>query len=243
MVTLPRPPSLPRALLFDVFGTLVDWRRSVARQVAAAFECSGRTVDALAFADAWRGEYDPSMEPVRSGRRPYVSLDELHRENLQTVLGRLDLTDVLDSDEQAGLNRSWERLDPWPDSVSGLDRLRYRFVVAPCSNGSVALMVKLARHTGFAWDCILGAEIAGTYKPEPDVYLASCAALQLDPEQVMMIAAHNADLEAASSLGMMTGFFPRPTEHGHGQETDLIASGDWTIVASDLMDLARCLLD
>ncbi len=230
--------ALPSALIFDVFGTLVDYRTSVAREVGRAFECCGQDVDSLAFADAWRAAYDPSMEPIRSGRRPYVPLDELHYENLCSVLRQFELTGILNHDRTIELSRAWERLDPWPDAVAGLDRLRSGTLIAPCSNGSVGLMVRLARHAGFSWDCILGADVANSYKPDPSVYLASCEALRLPPGHVMMVAAHNQDLEAAAAVGLQTGFFSRPAEFGPRQTTDLFPTGDWTVTAANAVDLA-----
>ena len=225
-------------MIFDVFGTLVDYRTSVAREVGRAFECLGHDVDALAFVDAWRGAYDLSMEPIRRGRRAYVPLDDLHYENLCSVLRRFELNGVLNQDQVLDLSRAWERLDPWEDAVVGLDRLRSGALIAPCSNGSTGLMVRLARHAGFSWDCILGADIAKTYKPEPAVYLASCDSLRLLPGRVMMAAAHNRDLEAAAAVGLQTGFFPRATEFGPGQTEDLSPTGNWTVVATDVVDLA-----
>ncbi len=231
----------PRALLFDVFGTLVDWRSSIAAHVTAAFAQIGLDVDGPAFADAWRGEYQPAMERVRSGARGYVPLDELHLENLMTVLDRLGRRDVFEPDELIALARAWERLDPWPDVPAGLIRLGAHRIVAPCSNGSIALMTHLARHGRLSWDCILGADIARDYKPKTEVYLASCAALRLAPETVMMVAAHNADLAAARAAGLMTAFVPRPTEHGTDQATDLTPAQPWDIVADDLNGLADAL--
>ena len=225
-------------MIFDVFGTLVDYRTSVAQEVRRAFERCGQNVDSLAFVDAWRAAYEPSMEPVRGGRRPYVPLDELHYENLCSVLRRFDLTGILNRDRKHEMSRAWERLDPWPDAIAGLDRLKAGTLIAPCSNGSVGLMVRLARHAGFSWDCILGADVAKTYKPDPRVYLASCEALRLPPGRVMMVAAHNQDLEAAATAGLQTGFFPRPTEFGPGQTTDLFPTGDWTVTAANAVDLA-----
>lgn len=218
------------ALIFDVFGTCVDWRSSVAREVSRALP----DLDPQAFADAWRGEYQPAMEEIRSGRRPYVALDVLHRENLDRVAARLDVA----PDDPADLARAWERLDPWPDTVPGLHALRERAIIAPCSNGSIALMTRLARHARLPWDCILGAEIARAYKPDPAAYLASCAALQLPPDRVMMVAAHNDDLAAARAAGLRTAFVPRPTEHGPGQTTDLEPRDDWDIIAPDFTALA-----
>ena len=217
------PP--PKALIFDVFGTCVDWRNSVAREVSRHLP----SVDALAFADAWRGEYQPAMERIRTGNRGYVALDDLHLENLRIVAERFGVT-VPDA---PALNAAWERLDPWPDVVSGLDSLRKSTIVAPCSNGSIALMTRLARYGGLPWDCILGADIARDYKPKPAVYLASCAALRLEPKEVMMVAAHNEDLHAARACGLQTAFVLRPSEHGDGQETDLEPTGDWDVICSD----------
>ena len=221
----------PSALIFDVFGTCVDWRSSVARDVRDALP----TVDALAFADAWRNEYQPAMARIRDGGRGYIALDELHRENLDRVSARFGVTPA----DPEALNRTWERLDPWPDVVTGLGQLKQAAIIAPCSNGSIALMTRLARYGGLPWDCILGADVAGDYKPKPAVYLGSCAALRLDPGQVMMVAAHNDDLGAARASGLLTGFVPRPTEHGPDQQTDLAPSQDWDVVASDFEDLAR----
>jgi 2-haloacid dehalogenase len=219
------------ALIFDVFGTCVDWRTSVAREVAAVLP----GVDATAFATAWRAEYDPAMARIREGGRGYVALDALHLENLHRVAARFGVT-APDS-----LNAAWERLDPWPDVVAGLTALKRRHIIAPCSNGSIALMTRLARHGGLPWDCILGADIARDYKPKPGVYLAACAALRLDPAAVMMVAAHNDDLFAARAAGLATGFVPRPAEHGPGQTRDLAPEADWDIVAESFPALAAAL--
>ena len=218
------------ALIFDVFGTCVDWRNSVARDVARALP----GVDALAFADAWRAEYDPAMERIRAGNRGYVALDDLHRKNLARVCTRFGVS----PDDPGTLNKAWERLDPWPDVVPGLSAMRRSRIIAPCSIGSIALMTRLARHANLPWDCILGAEIARDYKPKPAVYLAACAALRLDPAQVMMVAAHNGDLVAARSAGLATGFVPRPLEYGPDQTTDLAPEADWDMIASDFKALA-----
>lgn len=229
----------PSALIFDVFGTLVDWRSAIARQVGAAFAAKGQQVDATAFADQWRGQYDPSMAPIREGQRAYVPLDLLQFETLQTVLEGFNASDLFTEAEQRRLARAWERLDPWPEVPASLRDLRQVGLLAPCSNGSFALMAHLARHAGFHWDCILGADIARQYKPHPSVYQASCATLGLRPEQVMMVACHNSDLAAAAACGLQTGFFPRPIEHGETQTFDLAPSGEWTVIARDLADLAQ----
>lgn len=201
-----------KALLFDVFGTLVDWRTSVAREVQAA-ACRGNAVDALAFADAWRAQYQPSMEAIRSGREPFCTLDTLHRKNLDAILPQFGL-DEMDMGARAELNLAWHRLDAWPDVPAGLARLRRSFRLAPCSNGNVSLMVDLARRNDFPWDAILGAEFARDYKPKPVVYLASAAAFDCTPAETMMVAAHTSDLVAAAALGLRTAFVARPDEFG-----------------------------
>lgn len=217
-----------KALIFDVFGTCVDWRNSVAGDVARALP----GVDAMAFATAWRDEYQPAMQRVRAQDRGYVPLDDLHLENLHRVAARFGVS-APDS-----LNAAWERLDPWPDVVSGLTAIRQKAIIAPCSNGSIALMTRLARYGQMPWDCILGAEIARDFKPKPVVYRAACAALRLPPDQVMMVAAHNDDLQAAEAEGLKTAFVARPTEYGPDQTTDLAPERDWTMIASDFNDLA-----
>ncbi len=220
----------PKALSFDVFGTCVDWRRAVARDTA--MHVPG--VDPLAFAVAWRGQYQPAMERVRTGARGYVALDELHLENLHHVAESFAVT----VPDPAALNTAWERLDPWPDVVPGLTVLRRSVPIAPCSNGSIAMMTALARYGGLPWDCILGADIARSYKPKPEVYRACAAVLRLAESDVMMVAAHNADLAAAADAGLATAFVPRRDEHGPGQTVDLRAEGPWTVVAEDFRDLA-----
>lgn len=227
------------AVIFDVFGTVVDWRSGVAAVIREAYRAKGVAVDAEAFADAWRAEYEPSMGRIRDGQRGYVPLDTLHLENLERVLAARSETTLFSAEERAGLNRAWERLPPWPDSVPGLGRLRQRYILAPCSNGSIGLMVRLARFGGLRWDCILGADVARAYKPDPQVYRHAAEALQLAPEQVMMAAAHNTDLAAASRVGLRTAFLPRPTEHGPGQSIDLEPAGAWDILAGSIEDLAQ----
>jgi len=231
----------PQALIFDVFGTLVDWRSAISRQITAAFARKSRPVDGLAFADAWRAQYQPSMAPVRDGTRPYAPLDDLHLETLQIVLPTFDATGLFDASERREMARFWEHLDPWPDVSNGLRLLRQDAILAPCSNGSIALISRLARHADLGFDCILGADTARNFKPHPSVYLSSCTALGLPPDAVMMVAAHNDDLSAAARLGLQTAFVPRNSEFGPHQTTDLIPSGDWTITANDLTDLAQSL--
>jgi len=232
----------PEALIFDVFGTVVDWRTGVANEVARAFSGKAGSVDPWAFADAWRAQYQPGMAEIRSGRRGYVALDLLHRENLERTLANFSLAGMLDESEKEALNHAWEKLPPWPDTVSGLTRLGRHFLVAACSNGSIALMSRLARYAGLPWHAILGAEIAGAYKPQPAVYLKSCAALALPPDRVMMVAAHNDDLRAAAACGLKTAFVARPTEHGRSQKSDLAPEGEWDIVADDFENLSEKLM-
>lgn len=225
------------AVVFDVFGTIVDWREGVAREAAPFLQRHAPHIDAYEFADAWRSEYAPAMEQVRSGRRPYVSLDVLHKENLARILERFRVTGVPDL-ERAQLNMSWHRLDAWPDSARGISRMKRRYIVAPLSNGNIRLMVDLARRAGLPWDVILGAEIARAYKPSPEVYLNAAQALGLEPRQICMVAAHNDDLAAARHCGLQTAFVRRPKEHGHRQTTDLAANCAWEFVAENLDELA-----
>lgn len=205
-----------KALIFDVFGTLVDWRNSVAREVERLLGPQGTRLDALAFADDWRAQYQPAMEQVRAGHMPFCKLDTLHRHNLDIVLRQRGL-ETLDENTKRELNLAWHRLDAWPDVAPGLADLRKKFLLAPCSNGNISLMVDLARRNGFHWDAILGAEVARDYKPKPEVYLAACDAFDLAPHEVMMVAAHSSDLEAAAHCGLSTCFLARPDEHGQGK--------------------------
>jgi len=205
-----------KALFFDVFGTLVDWRSGVARDAKALLEPHGYALDWLAFADAWRGEYQGALEEVRSGRLPFQKLDLLHRKNLDLVLARFDVSGLSEEDRRT-LNLAWHRLDAWPDVGPGLNRLRRKFRLAPVSNANISLMVDLARRNDFPWDAILGAEIAGDYKPKPRVYLAAAEALDLAPQHCMMVAAHSSDLKAAAALGLRTAHVARPYEYGGGR--------------------------
>lgn len=227
-----------RALLFDVFGTCVDWRTSITRAVAEAAERAGVEMDAEPFADAWRGLYQPSMEAVRRGDRPFAILDQLHRESLDHLLDQGGVGDLFDEAARAELTKAWRRLEPWPDAPEGLRRLESARLIAPCSNGNIALMAHLSKYAGLPWNLILGAEPTQAYKPMRQVYLGSAALLDLEPEQCMMVAAHNSDLFAARDAGLLCAFVPRPTEHGPGQTTDLQPMAGWDIVAKDFNDLA-----
>ena len=204
-----------KALFFDVFGTVVDWRTSVAREAKTILGSRGYALDWLAFADAWRAEYQPGMEEVRSGRIPFSKLDVIHRRMLERIRPKFGLEKVEEPVLQE-LNLVWHRLDAWADSTQGLRRLRQRFLIAPVSNGNISLMVDLARRNDFRWDVILGAEIAGDYKPKPGVYLAAAEALSLKPSQCMMVAAHSGDLKAAAAVGLRTAHVARPDEYGPG---------------------------
>jgi 2-haloacid dehalogenase len=226
-----------RALFFDVFGTLVDWRCSVAKEAERILGTLGYQLDWTAFADAWRGEYQPGMEEVRSGLIPFSKLDVLHRRNLVRLLPRFDLQNL--SDEVLDdLTLVWHRLEAWPDVPAALARLKRKFKLAPVSNGNISLMVDLARRNNFPWDAILGAEVAGDYKPKPRVYLAACEALDLPPAQCMMVAAHSGDLAAAAQCGLRTGHIARVNEYGPNTgEAKPTVKVD--VAGADLADLAE----
>ena len=230
-------PTSIKALTFDVFGTVVDWRSSIIREGQALGRAKGLDVDWDRFADAWRALYQPAMQRVRTGEVGWTKLDDLHRASLDRLLGDFGITGLSEA-EIDDLNRAWHRLDPWPDVVGGLTRLRRRFILATLSNGNVALMVNLAKRAGLPWDAVLGAEVARHYKPEPEAYLTTAALLGLAPAQCLMVAAHNGDLAAASGLGFRAAFVPRPAEHGPDQTRDVAPARDWDVVAKDFLDLA-----
>ena len=231
---MPLPPV--KALFFDVFGTLVDWRSSIAREAEELLRPLAPSCDWLAFANAWRREYQPAMEEIRSGRLAFCKLDILHRRNLERILPRFEITNVPD-DILVDLNLAWHRLDAWPDSSPGLQRLRTKFRIAPVSNGNISLMVDLARRNSFPWDMILGAEIAHDFKPKPRVYLAACEALDLAPADCVMVAAHSSDLSAAAACGLRTAHIARPDENGPGRG-EKAPSVPVDVAAKDLGDLA-----
>ena len=230
-----------RALLFDVFGTVVDWRSGVAREAKPFLRRRGaESVDPLAFADAWRASYQPAMEQVRSGRRRFTRLDVLHRENLETILPDFGIDPAtVPASELNELNLAWHRLDPWPDAVAGLTRLKTSFIIATLSNGNIALMLDMAKRAGLPWDAILGAEVVQAYKPMPEAYLRTADVLAMRPEQICLVAAHNGDLAAARKCGLRTAFIPRPAEHGANQTTDLRPDQEWDVVAADFGVLAE----
>ncbi|MGQ0736220.1 MAG: haloacid dehalogenase type II [Acidobacteriota bacterium] len=226
--------------MFDVFGTVVDWRTSVAVQVEAVAKREGVTLDGAAFADAWRAQYGPSMNRVRTGELPWTTLDQLHRMSLDLLLRQFGLTN-LSEPEKVSLNKAWHRLDPWPDAVPGLTRLKRKFIIAPLSNGNIALITNMAKHASLPWDCILGAELARHYKPDPEVYRSAAHFLDLALDEVMMVAAHLGDLRVARAVGLGTAFVPRPDEYGHGpnsRKPDLVPDASVELTARDFEQLA-----
>jgi len=234
------PKAAPKALLFDVFGTVVDWRSSVIREMKSFGNARGLDVDWADFADDWRGMYQPSMEAVRSGRREFTILDTLHRESLVALVERYGLP-TLSQHEEDQLVSIWHRLTPWPDVIEGLYRLKSRFIIGTLSNGNIGLMTRLAKHNGLPWDVITGAEVSRAYKPQPDAYRNSAKALNLDVSECMLVAAHNDDLAAAASVGFQTAFVARPTEYGPNQSKDFKADRSWDAVADSFGTLANLL--
>lgn len=229
------------ALLFDVFGTVVDWKGSITRELGSyAQTCHLPEVDWEQFALDWRALYQPAMEKIRSGDRGYLKLDTLHRENLQALLPQHGLTDLTEQ-QIDHINRVWHRLQPWPDCLPGMYRLRKHFILGSLSNGNVALMVNMARHSAIPWDVILGSEPTRGYKPQPQVYLKSADMLGLTPQQCIMVAAHNDDLRAAAELGFATAYINRPYEYGAAQSVDFQAEEKWTFVSDSMTGLATLL--
>ena len=229
-----------KAVLFDTFGTVVDWRSGVARDVAAFAEHHGLgDLDAWAFTDAWRAKYEPSMDPIRQGTRGFVPLDQLHRESLITTLSEFGLDPSAYGNELDDLNAAWERLDPWDDSVIGLTELARHVIIGPLSNANLALLLRMGLRAGLPWSVIIGSDVTRAYKPTPEAYRNAAHLLRLDPGELMLAAAHNRDLAAAQRAGLGTGFIPRPTEFGRGQTKDLVAEGDWDLVCTSIVDLAH----
>ncbi|MBX9591983.1 MAG: haloacid dehalogenase type II [Hyphomonadaceae bacterium] len=226
-----------QALLFDVFGTVVDWRSSIIAELTQFGARKGLAADWAAFTDDWRGLYQPAMEEVRSGRRAWTILDVLHRESLETLLVKYKITGLGEADK-AHVNRVWHRLKPWPDVIEGLRRLKTRYIIGTLSNGNVGLLTRMAKNAGLPWDVVLGAETARAYKPLPAAYLASAAVLNLEPAQVMLVAAHNGDLAAAAAAGLRTAFVARPAEYGPQQKVDVRADRDWDVVADSFTGVA-----
>lgn len=240
VIALPRARaagSAPKALVFDTFGTVVDWRGSIAAEGAEWGKAKGLKIDWAHFADRWRAGYGPSMEKVRKGQLPWTKLDDLHRMVLEDLLKEFQITGLTE-DEKDHWNRVWHRLKPWPDSVAGLTRLKKKFIIAPLSNGNVSLLTEMGKFAGLPWDAILSAELARHYKPDREVYLMAAEILGLKPGETMMAAAHAGDLRAAKALGLQTGFIYRPNEYGPGGRADKASPGDFDIVADSITDLA-----
>jgi 2-haloacid dehalogenase len=235
---LTMPERRSQALLFDVFGTVVDWRGSIVEEGARWGKTKGIAIDWGRFADQWRAGYTPSMDRVRKAEIPWTNLDRLHRALLEKLLIEFHIGG-LSEEEKDHWNRVWHRLKPWPDSVAGLTRLKKQYTIAPLSNGNVALLTGMAKHAGLPWDLILSAELARHYKPDREVYLTAVSLLELKPEEVMMCAAHTSDLIAARSFGLQTGFIHRPAEFGPGHKADEAKPGDFDVVSSDILDLAE----
>lgn len=227
-----------KVLAFDVFGTVADWRSSVIAEGEQLGKTKGLAVDWAIFADAWRAVYRPSLDRVRKGELPWTKLDVLHRMSLEELLTKFKI-EGLTEDEKAHFNRVWHRLKPWPDSVAGLERLKTRFVITTLSNGNIALLTNMAKHAGLSWDCILSAENVCHYKPDREVYLLVPGLFDLKPEEVMMVAAHEHDLQSAQKYGLRTAFVHRSLEHGPGKAASIPAAGKYDFVAQDFLDLAN----
>ena len=227
-----------KALTFDVFGTVVDWHGSVAREMRALAAAKGLRLNAVKFAKAWRAGYKPAMDRVRSGDLPWTKIDVLHRMILDDILIKFRIADALSEAEKIELNRVWHRLKPWPDAPRGLKRLKQRYIIATLSNGNTGLLVNMAKNGGLPWDCIFSSETFHHYKPDPETYLGAAELLDLRPDQVMMVAAHKHDLRSAAMHGLKTAFIKRPHEHGRNNNPDLASEPDFTVNAESFLDLA-----
>jgi 2-haloacid dehalogenase len=227
-----------KALVFDVFGTIVDWRGSIIEEGKAWGKAKKIDIDWAAFADRWRAGYGPAMNRVRTGELPWTKLDDLHRMILEQLLKEFKI-EGLTEEEKDHWNRIWHRLRPWPDSVAGLTRLKKKYVIAPLSNGNIALMTDMARNSSLPWDAILGAELVRHYKPDREVYLSVSGFLGVKTEEIMMCAAHSADLKAAAGCGLHTAHISRPHELGPAGKAEKVNSGEFDIIAQDVIDLAK----
>lgn len=229
--------SHPRVLAFDVFGTVVDWRSSIIGELTRFGEAHGVQHDWATFTDEWRGGYPAAMDRVRNGELPWTRLDALHRGILDDLLDRAGITSIPEADLDA-LNRAWHRLDPWPDSVAGLTRLKGRFIITTLSNGNVSLLTNMAKHAGLPWDCVISAELFHHYKPDPQAYLGCADLLDVSPGEVMLVAAHPSDLRAARDAGLMTAYVLRPLERGEGRRLPRYDPGEFDYIADDFLDLS-----
>lgn len=231
------PAKLPTVIVFDVFGSVVDWRSSLIADLTAYGQTRGIAGDWVGLVDAWRASYHPSMDRVRKGELPWHKLDDLHRMSLDKLVADFGIKGLTEQD-LVHINKGWHRLNPWPDSVGGLTRLKSKFIIGPLSNGNVSLLLNMAKHAGLPWDMIFGSDLWGHFKPDPETYLGVAGMMGLEPGQVMLAAAHNNDLAAARRCGLMTAFWPRPTEYGPLQKRDYAADQEWDVVAKDIADLA-----
>jgi 2-haloacid dehalogenase len=238
MFRRPAANVVPKALIFDTFGTVVDWRGSIIAEGSAWGKARRVDIDWAGFADRWRAGYAPAMERVRRGELPWTKLDDLHRMILDELFSEFRMMPVMSEEEKDHWNRVWHRLKPWPDSVVGLARLKRKFTIAPLSNGNVALLTDMAKSAGLPWDLILSAELAKHYKPDREAYMTAVDLLGLQPGQVMMVAAHINDLNAARSFGLRTGFVHRPNEYGPTRQADNASPGQFDVVTRDIADLA-----
>ncbi len=232
------PTKLPVVIVFDTFGSVVDWRGSLIADLTAYGRQRGVAADWPALVDAWRASYHPSMDRVRKGELPWTKLDALHRGSLDKLVADFGITGLTEAD-LVHINLGWHRLNPWPDSVAGLTRLKTKFVIGPLSNGNVSLLTYMAKHAGLPWDMVFGSDLFQHFKPDPETYLGVAAMMDLEPGQVMLAAAHNNDLANARKCGLMTAFWPRPDEYGPNQVRDFTADQEWDVVATDIEDLAR----
>lgn len=229
--------SSVKALTFDVFGTVVDWRSSVIKELTNLGESKGITADWEAFADKWRGGYAPSMDKVRKGELPWKSIDQLHRMVLDQLLDEFKITELTEQ-EKVRLNKAWHRLSPWPDTVEGLTRLKQKYIIATLSNGNISLLTNMAKHSDLPWDVILSSELARHYKNDKEVYLKALSLLDLQPEELMMCAAHQDDVTAAREVGLKTAYVFRPLEFGPDKPSDATSNMPYDIIANDIIDLS-----
>ena len=226
-----------KILAFDVFGTVVDWRSSVIAEAEQLGKSKGLNIDGPALADAWRAAYRPALDRVRSGELPWTKLDTLHRMSLDKILEDFKIESLTEQDKEH-FNRIWHRLQPWPDSIPGLQRLKTGFIITTLSNGNISLLTDMAKHAALPWDCILSAENVRHYKPDAEIYRLPSELFDVKPEQVMLVAAHEHDLQAAQKHGLRAAYVHRPLEHGAGKSSALAVSGLYDVRAADFLDLA-----
>ncbi len=227
-----------KALAFDVFGTVVDWHGSVAREIRALAQDKGLRINANKFAKLWRAGYRPAMDRVARGEMPFEKIDIIHRRILEEVLAKFKVT-TLTEDEKAHLNLAWHRLKPWPDAVRGLKRLKTKFIISTLSNGNIGLLVDMAKFGGLPWDCVLSSDNFQAYKPDPKMYLGAADTFNAKPEEILMVAAHKHDLDAAAKYGLQTAFIKRPHEYGRNNNPDLASEARFTYNAESFLDLAE----